>query len=94
MAGRSWKEVSNAADERDQEEEEQHRHREGAAEDGQRRGEAAREVRLLHHVANRVLEDEREEDADEDDEERAPDRDECRDDTERGHDEQRAHRHE
>ena len=47
----------------------------------------------LHHEANGVLEDEREEDADEDDQERVADRCECDHEPDRGRDdEDRAHR--
>ena len=51
--------------------------------------------RLRHHEANRILEDEREEDADEHDQERVADRRECDGEAERPeHEEQRAHRQE
>ena len=62
---------------------------------GDSRGETARHARLRHHEANRVLEDEGEEDADEDDEEGVADRCECDGEAERPeHEEHRPHREE
>ncbi len=63
---------------------------------GDGRRETPRHARLRHHEANRVLEDEREEDADEDDEERVADRRECdgEPDDAPSTSEQRAHREE
>ena len=66
-----------------------------APDDGDGRRETPRHARLRHHEANRVLEDEREEDADEDDEERVADRRECDGEAERPeHEDQRPHRDE
>ena len=71
------------------------RHRERAADDRDRRREPPRHAGLLHHEAHRVLEDEREEDADEHDEEGVADRREGHGEAERPqHEEQRAHRQE
>ena len=76
-------EVAHAAHERNEQQEHERRDGERSPDDGDGRREPARHARLRHHEANRVLEDEREEDADEDDEERVADRGECDGEAER-----------
>jgi hypothetical protein len=85
--------VAHVGDERYEQHHEERGHRERAADDGHRGGESARHVRVPHHEAHRVLEDEGEEDPDEDDQERVADRDEGGQHGDRGgHQQHRAHR--
>jgi hypothetical protein len=74
VCGRFLEEVAHRADERHEQDECERADGDRRAEDGDRRGEPARHSRLRHHEAHGVLEDEREEDPDEDDEERVADR--------------------
>ena len=91
--GKSCRKSRTAPDKGHEEEQEEDRHRDGASEHGDGCCQPAREVRLRHHEANRVLEDERQKDPDEDDQEGVADRLEGREDAHRGGDEeQRAHR--
>ena len=67
-------EVSDATDERHQEQERDHEHPDGGAEHRDGRGEPARPAGLAHHSAHGILEHERQEDPDEHDEEGLADR--------------------
>ena len=87
-------EVPHRANERDEEQQCKHGESDGRPDHGDRGGQPAGHVRLRHHETDRVLEDERQKDADKDDQERAADRPKRSHHGERpGDDEQRAHRH-
>ena len=93
ICGRSCRKSRTHPDERHEQDQQQHEDGDRRAEDGDRRREPTRHPRLRHHEAHGVLEDERQEDADEDDEERVADRPERDRDSDDGQDgEQRPRR--
>ena len=80
--------VAHASDERSEQQEREQRDRNSRSQYGHRGREPARHVRPRHHEAHRILEDEPEEDAYEDDKERVADRPEGRQHANRRRDEQ------
>ena len=79
-------EVAHRSDERHEQYQHQEEDSDRSAEDGDRGRQPTRHPCLRHHEAHGVLEDERQEDADEDDEERVADRPERDADSDDGQD--------